>query len=270
MKAARFLNGLLLGLALLAGRSAWAEAPAETPVAKGKKHRKKAGAVDKYGGHYGSDGFYYDRFGGHYDKTGYEFKDGSYKSITGAYYDAKTNKIYEADGSEGVMPPEPESPKEVDKPSKTRTVQPTQPADAPEPAEGLDAPESLRPIPFAIGTPRLRDDAGGQQALREMSGFLAQRRDVTKVRIEGHTNNSGTDKSNLALSRRRALAIKDSLVKMGVESERLVAVAFGQAKPIADNATAAGRARNERVDFHIVELNGNATEDVTGGGLLVP
>jgi len=240
------------------------------------RKKKKSSPVDKYGGHCGSDGFYYDRFGGHYEDCGYEYKDGSFTSRTGAHYDAKSNKILERDGSEREVPPDLRSPKDrkaivrVDCYLAVRdhrqkgdvqrafdgAAEPPESTDAPEPSETSDEAHVLRPIQLAAGDSRPRDEAGAQQSLRALSAFLAQRRDITKLRIEGHTNNSRTDKSSLALSRRRALAVKEALIKLGVENERLEAVAIGSAMPIADNATAAGRARNDRVEFRIAEING--------------
>lgn len=67
--------------------------------------KKDPYAVDDYGGHLDKDGNYYDRFGGHYDTTGYEFKDGSYTSITGDHFDAKTCKITDIHGCTRELPP---------------------------------------------------------------------------------------------------------------------------------------------------------------------
>lgn len=76
---------------------------------------------------------------------------------------------------------------------------------------------------------------------------------IRKVRIEGHTDNVGSAESNMDLSRRRAESVMKFLVKSGVPAGRLVAEGFGVTKPIADNATAAGRERNRRVAFMVVE-----------------
>lgn len=73
-----------------------------------------------------------------------------------------------------------------------------------------------------------------------------------RVRIEGHTDSVGNDRSNLRLSQGRADAVKRHLVGRGVSSDRLVAVGYGENQPLDDNATAAGRAVNRRVEFHIL------------------
>jgi outer membrane protein OmpA-like peptidoglycan-associated protein len=72
------------------------------------------------------------------------------------------------------------------------------------------------------------------------------------VLISGHTDNVGDDASNQALSQRRASAVRDYFVaEEGIAADRLVTKGFGDAQPVADNATDAGRARNRRVDVVI-------------------
>lgn len=75
-----------------------------------------------------------------------------------------------------------------------------------------------------------------------------------KVNIAGHTDSQGADKKNLALSDRRANRCMETLVKMGIEAERLTAKGFGERKPIASNKTAAGMAKNRRVEFELVRM----------------
>jgi OOP family OmpA-OmpF porin len=69
-----------------------------------------------------------------------------------------------------------------------------------------------------------------------------------QVTIEGHTDNTGTPQRNKALSEQRARAVVDAVVGQGVEASRLSAVGWGQEKPVADNATEEGRAKNRRVE----------------------
>lgn len=73
-----------------------------------------------------------------------------------------------------------------------------------------------------------------------------------RVRIEGHTDSVGNDRTNLRLSQSRADAVLRYLVRRGVSANRLVAVGFGEDQPLDDNATAAGRAVNRRVEFRIL------------------
>ncbi len=69
------------------------------------------------------------------------------------------------------------------------------------------------------------------------------------ARIEGFTDNTGPDSVNEALSYKRAMAVKDSLVSQGINPSRLVAVGMGEKDPIATNETVQGRALNRRIEF---------------------
>ena len=77
-----------------------------------------------------------------------------------------------------------------------------------------------------------------------------------RLRIEGHTDNEGGVDSNLRLSRDRAEAVSLYLQGRGVEASRLEALGFGEARPIDTNRTMSGRARNRRVEFHIIKDDG--------------
>jgi outer membrane protein OmpA-like peptidoglycan-associated protein len=68
------------------------------------------------------------------------------------------------------------------------------------------------------------------------------------VSIEGHTDNTGTAQGNKALSEERAKAVVAAVAAKGVAAARMGAVGWGQDKPVADNGTEAGRARNRRVE----------------------
>lgn len=68
-----------------------------------------------------------------------------------------------------------------------------------------------------------------------------------KASIEGHTDSQGNDQMNLNLSRARAKAVKDYLIKKGVDADHLSSEGYGETRPVADNGTAAGRAKNRRV-----------------------
>jgi len=67
--------------------------------------------------------------------------------------------------------------------------------------------------------------------------------------IDGHTDASGADDKNQVLSENRAKAVKDYLISKGIAESRLTFTGYGEAKPVADNATAAGRAKNRRTEM---------------------
>ena len=70
-----------------------------------------------------------------------------------------------------------------------------------------------------------------------------------KLSVEGHTDNVGSPASNKTLSEARAKSVVSAIVSQGVAADRLSPVGFGQDKPIADNSTDEGRAKNRRVEL---------------------
>jgi outer membrane protein OmpA-like peptidoglycan-associated protein len=87
--------------------------------------------------------------------------------------------------------------------------------------------------------------------LEEVASALKEHADL-KVRIEGHTDSKGSDKYNLKLSDDRAKSVRDFMIKQGIAADRMIAIGYGEAKPIADNETEEGREINRRVEFFII------------------
>ena len=73
----------------------------------------------------------------------------------------------------------------------------------------------------------------------------------TNITIEGHTDASGSDAINQPLSKRRAQAVANELTSKGVDNSRITATGYGSSQPVGDNATAAGKAANRRVEVAI-------------------
>ncbi|HRI25135.1 MAG TPA: OmpA family protein, partial [Ferruginibacter sp.] len=71
------------------------------------------------------------------------------------------------------------------------------------------------------------------------------------VNIDGHTDNTGKADKNQTLSESRAASVKAYLVSKGIDESRLTSTGYGQDKPVADNKTAAGRAKNRRVEMSV-------------------
>ena len=89
--------------------------------------------------------------------------------------------------------------------------------------------------------------------LDEVAGVFKEHMEITRVEIQGHTDNTGKAKENLKLSQDRAESVKKALVKRGIDDARLSPKGFGQDVTIADNKTEAGRQKNRRVQFKILE-----------------
>ncbi|MFO1148254.1 MAG: OmpA family protein [Alsobacter sp.] len=74
-----------------------------------------------------------------------------------------------------------------------------------------------------------------------------------RIRIEGHTDSTGTAEGNADLSRRRAAAVRDYLAGAGIAPDGLTAEGFGASRPVASNETDEGRAKNRRIEFIVVD-----------------
>lgn len=72
-----------------------------------------------------------------------------------------------------------------------------------------------------------------------------------KFEVEGHTDSQGSDALNMKLSDSRAASVKDYLTTIGMDANRLTSVGYGESKPIASNATKAGRQQNRRVEISL-------------------
>ena len=74
-----------------------------------------------------------------------------------------------------------------------------------------------------------------------------------RVRIEGHTDNTGNESKNRELSRRRAESVKRYLVQRGVPPDRLITVGMASSQPVKSNKSQAGRKANRRYQFQLLE-----------------
>ncbi len=99
---------------------------------------------------------------------------------------------------------------------------------------------------FETGSDKLKTSSKTQ--LDDLSDILKQYSSANLV-IEGHTDNTGNAEKNVVLSQKRCESVKTYLVSKGVDANRLSATGFGQTRPIDDNATSAGRAKNRRVEL---------------------
>jgi outer membrane protein OmpA-like peptidoglycan-associated protein len=103
-------------------------------------------------------------------------------------------------------------------------------------------------IQFAPGSAKIDATSGAllDQLAREVKACPGN------IRIEGYTDTVGRGRLNRRLSEARAAAVRQALITRGVAARRLTAKGYGARRPIADNTTEAGRARNRRIEFHTV------------------
>ncbi|MBK9032357.1 MAG: DUF4215 domain-containing protein [Myxococcales bacterium] len=87
--------------------------------------------------------------------------------------------------------------------------------------------------------------------LTNVASVISGHSEIVRVTIEGHTDNFGDDAYNKDLSQRRAQAVADFLVGQGISADLLVPIGYGEERPIKDNSTKKGRARNRRVEFKL-------------------
>ncbi len=162
-----------------------------------------------------------------------------------------------------TTPPPPAPADTTPPPSGPVTTTPHEPAGAPAPAPApagkveqkggsIQLPGN---IVFDTDKATLTPNSGSDVVLGQLKDFLvANEKKLAVLRIEGYTDNQGTPDHNLELSGQRALTIKKWLIANGIADARLVAVGFGQDKPIAPNTTDEGRAQNRRTEFKVAEI----------------
>lgn len=89
---------------------------------------------------------------------------------------------------------------------------------------------------------------GAREKLAKVSGIILSHPGL-KIEVEGHTDSVGGDDYNMKLSENRATAVRGYLVEQGVDPANVTSQGFGKSRPVADNATAAGRQANRRVEM---------------------
>jgi outer membrane protein OmpA-like peptidoglycan-associated protein len=114
---------------------------------------------------------------------------------------------------------------------------------------------TLGDVLFSTGQSRLQGD--GDRTMDKLAEFLRRYPQRTAA-IEGYTDSVGSESSNQALSDRRANAVMDALVGLGVPGNRLRSRGFGEARPVASNDTAEGRQMNRRVELVFAPEEGDA------------
>lgn len=133
-------------------------------------------------------------------------------------------------------------------------VRKNEPIEPPPPPskEAVDLTALLKDVRIGFELNSARLDREARVTLDKAAAILKKAPKI-RVTITGHTDNLGEDAHNMILSQNRADAVLAYLAGKGIERSRLKAIGYGETKPIADNATAAGRKKNRRIEFQIME-----------------
>jgi outer membrane protein OmpA-like peptidoglycan-associated protein len=99
---------------------------------------------------------------------------------------------------------------------------------------------------FATGTANL--SARARESLANFAGVVSSYPNLKYV-VEGHTDTTGSDAVNRELSLKRAIVVRDYLIRSGIPASATDVAGLGSSAPMADNSTADGRARNRRVEI---------------------
>jgi outer membrane protein OmpA-like peptidoglycan-associated protein len=108
---------------------------------------------------------------------------------------------------------------------------------------------TLGDVLFEVNQAHLKP--GAMRNLYQLAEFL-QKNPTRNVLIEGHTDSTGSEASNLDLSQRRAEAVRNFLISNGVSPDRITAIGHGEIYPVASNDTAPGRQQNRRVQVVVM------------------
>ncbi|MEP7128400.1 MAG: OmpA family protein, partial [Chitinophagales bacterium] len=108
---------------------------------------------------------------------------------------------------------------------------------------------SSKSITFETGSDKIK---GSSTEVLDLIAEIMGQYSYTKWSIEGYTDITGGVALNLALSKKRAAAVRAYFISKGISADRLTSDGYGIDKPVATNKTAAGRAKNRRVEIKLV------------------
>ena len=126
----------------------------------------------------------------------------------------------------------------------------TTPREEARPAQEAELQDELQKIYFNFDSADLSEES--RSILTRNADYLSKAPSV-KVRIEGNSDERGSDDYNMALGERRAKAAKDYLVNLGIQSNRLTTISYGEEKPVDPGQDEEAWAKNRRADFIIVK-----------------
>ena len=154
-------------------------------------------------------------------------------------------------------PPPPPAPKKVIALKGVQMKSPTQ----------IDIKDDVE---FQSGSAKIALNDKSKKVLALVATILKDNPELTKLRIEGHTDNAGEKQGfdNKKLSKERAQAVADYLAKNGVDAGRMNVVGWGSEHPLQPNDTPGHMAENRRTEFHVETFNGQAVD--TGDAASAP
>ncbi len=117
-------------------------------------------------------------------------------------------------------------------------------------AEQLIEALNLMSIQFATGKATISQDS--HEILQQAADAIKQAPEGTRIEVGGHTDNTGNPDANMKLSQARANAVREHLIRQGVNGNALTAKGYGDTQPVGDNATEQGRAKNRRMQFSVL------------------
>ncbi len=121
-------------------------------------------------------------------------------------------------------------------------------------------------VHFEFNKSAIKEDKETKEILDTLLEVLKENPAITKLRIEGHTDDKGDSPYNHKLSQSRADAVADWLAKKGVDKGRIATVGLGEEHPLVANDTDAHREENRRTEFKIWEVEGKPTDAAKASG----
>jgi OmpA-OmpF porin, OOP family len=132
-------------------------------------------------------------------------------------------------------------------------AQPEPAAEEPKEGEAITLPDQIE---FELDQARIKQTPKTLSTLQQLADLMKSHPRITKLRIEGHTDDTGSADHNAKLSNARAKAVAKWLEQHDVPAARLTTTGYGAARPLESNASPIGRAKNRRTEYYVEELDG--------------
>ncbi len=111
----------------------------------------------------------------------------------------------------------------------------------------------LEPVEFERGTATIKP--ASFDMLAQVTTIVRTYQEIKVLQVEGHTDDSGSANFNKRLSQKRAESVRKHLIEAGIAARRILAMGYGEERPISPNDSSENRAKNRRVEFRILEMD---------------